>query len=267
MVRTNTSIARILTLGFAAVTGLAMPGINGSNGIYGTNVAIAAEDIGKLIADADQARGGLLDGVEWKVDVHSVIDDKTEDLKLAFKRKGYNARLDIMEPAARSGEALLFRDHDLYYKKPGLKRPMIINPSQKTLGPTSNGDLAAADYARDYNAEIIGSEKVDGVDCYTLMLKAKPGRKPTYQAVRYWISKDKHLGLKAEFLTASGDVFKTATYTYDAKIKVAGKMMPFVSSMSFQDKQKPKNITQVKIQNPSVVPLTESDFELKNFSK
>ena len=231
------------------------------------NLASAAEDVTKLIADADQARGGLLDAVEWQVEVHSVIDDKTEDYKLRFRRKGFNARIDITEPAARSGESLLFRDHDLYYKKPGLKRPMIINPSQKTLGPTSNGDLAAADYARDYNAEIVGSEKIDGVDCHVLLLNAKPGRKPTYQGVRYWISKDKHLGLKSEFLTASGDVFKTATYVYDSKIKVGGKTVPFISAMSFQDKQKPKNITQVKIQNPNLISLNDSEFELKNFSK
>ncbi|MBM4253390.1 MAG: outer membrane lipoprotein-sorting protein [Deltaproteobacteria bacterium] len=231
------------------------------------SIAHGTEDPSKLIADADQARGGLLDGVSWQVAVHSVIDDKTEDLILDFKRKGYNARLDIIEPAARGGEALLFRDRDLYYKKPGLKRPMIINPSQKTLGPTSNGDLAAADYARDYNASITGSETLSGTDCYVLMLTAKQGRKPTYQSVRYWISKDKHLGLKAEFLTASGEVFKTATYTYDAKIKMGNKTVPFISAMSFQDKQKPKNTTQVKILNPTVIHLNDSEFELKNFSK
>ena len=195
------------------------------------------------MGDADASRGAIPGGVAWKIAVKTTEDEKTQEVFYDVKVKGTFGRLDSSGPAPHTGESLLLRDGDMFFHKPGIKRPMVISASQRLMGPASNGDVSATNYAHDYDGKVVGEEKVGAIDCYKLDLKAKAGHKTTYAAVRYWVSKDRHLGIKAEFLTTSGEVFKIAEYKYDNKVKVGDKEIPFVSEMVFHDVLKPKNVS------------------------
>ena len=79
-----------------------------------------------------------------------------------------------------------------------------------------------------------GEESIDGALCWRLELKAK-AKNVTYDRIRYWVAKDQRRALKAEFLTVSGEVFKTATFEYGNVVTLAGAPVDFIKSMTIKD--------------------------------
>jgi hypothetical protein len=101
-------------------------------------------------------------------------------------------------------------------------------------GQASNGDIAATNYAGDYEAELAGTENIDGEECHVLNLAAKHKR-ATYDKIRYWVSVKRVVGLKAEFYSVSGKLLKTARFEYGNTIEHEGKRIPFISKMIIRD--------------------------------
>jgi hypothetical protein len=122
----------------------------------------------------------------------------------------------------------------MWLTRPGLSKPIPISPRQRMSGQASNGDIAATNYAGDYDAELSGTETVNGEPCYVLNLSAKHKR-TTYDKIRYWVSVKRVVGLKAEFYSVSGKLLKTARFEYNNAIEHEGKHIPFVSKMTIRD--------------------------------
>jgi hypothetical protein len=131
------------------------------------------------------------------------------------------------------------------------------------MGQASNGDIASTNYARDYDGTFSGSEKVDGQDTWKLDLKAK-AKNVTYDRIRYWVSKKDRLGIKAEYLTVSGDVFKRATFEYKNKLEEGGKSYPFVSKMVISDAVNKSLVTTLNYKLPRREKHAESLFNVNN---
>ena len=89
-------------------------------------------------------------------------------------------------------------------------------------------------YSQDYDAALIGEEKVQGILCYVLSLKAK-SKKVTYDKIVYYIAKESNLGLKAEYYTLSGKHYKTAYLEYNNVFENDGERFNFVSRMEILD--------------------------------
>ncbi len=115
------------------------------------------------------------------------------------------------EPASERGQALLMRGRDLWIFMPSVSQPVRLSLSQRLTGQVANGDLARANFAGDYAAELSGSETLNGKDCWVLDLSAV-GRGVTYAKVKYWIEKETARPVKAQFYAVSGRLLKTARY-------------------------------------------------------
>jgi hypothetical protein len=102
--------------------------------------------------------------------------------------------------------------------------------SQKLTGQVSNGDLARANFAGDYQAELIGSEVIDNREFYILDLVASR-RGVTYHRVKYWVEKSSFWPYKAEFYALSKRLLKTAHYENYADL--GGSVRP--TRLSLQD--------------------------------
>lgn len=219
-----------------------------------------AED---LLKEADRSRGAIATGVTWDIDVETKDDGKDSNVSYLVKVKGVDALAEATAPARNKGETMLFNDRNLWFFKPGLKKPVAISARQKLMGQAANGDIASTNYARDYAGTVQGSEKIGDTDCWKLDLKAK-AKNVTYDGIRYWIAKDKKLGIKAEFLTVSGEVFKSATFKYDNKMALDGKEIPFVSEMHIVDSRNAKNETTLKYSKPRADVHPDSLFNVNN---
>lgn len=222
----------------------------------------------ELLKEADRARGSVAvqEGITWQVKVDSTGEDGTNTITYDLKVKGDDALAEAVAPTRNKGETMLFNDRSIWFFKPGLKKPLAISPRQKLMGQAANGDIASTNYSRDYEGKITGTEKIDGEDAWKLELKAK-AKNVTYDSIRYWISKKDRLGMKSEFLTVSGEVFKRATFEYKNKMPSAGKNLPFVSKMVITDALNPKNVTTLIYNNPKSEKLAESIFNVNNLTR
>jgi hypothetical protein len=130
------------------------------------------------------------------------------------------------------------------------------------MGDAANGDIASTNYAEDYTAERTGEETVRGEECFVLDLKAA-NKNVTYDRIKYWVSKERLVGVKAEFFTLSGKLFKTAEFKYDNRATLPdGTTIPFVSELIIQDAIQRDNVTTLTYSNISVQPVPDSAFNL-----
>lgn len=197
---------------------------------------------------ADQARGGW-GGYKWtlKIDTQDPAGATSTTYEVAVRDGKALAR--TVEPKRYQGEKILIASRAMWYAKPGLRKPVSISPQQRLVGEAANGDIAATQYARDYHPAFAGSAQVGGVDCFKLKLTAATSD-ATYESIVYYLDKRSLMGIRAEFLTAGGVVFKSASFDYGNRVKVNGQEQPFVSTMkivsaSFPDRYSVLQYTQV----------------------
>lgn len=196
---------------------------------------MAAPDAHSILKDSDQARGGGLPGIVWEIKLQSRDGERNdESQRILVKAVDDSSVAETQEPVRFKGSKILQVDRNMWMTRPGLSKPIPISPRQRMSGQASNGDIAATNYAGDYEAELAGTENVGGEECHVLNLTAKHKR-ATYDKIRYWVSVKRVVGIKAEFYSVSGKLLKTATFQYGNTIEHDGKRIPFISKMTIRD--------------------------------
>ena len=222
-----------------------------------------------LLKAADRARGALAatQGITWKIVVVSTENSEETKLSYLVKVKGDDALAETLTPPKKAGELMLFNDRSFWFFKPNATRqPVPISPRQKLSGPAANGDIASTNYVRDYIGTVVGSEKIEDQETWKLELKAK-GQNTTYDRITYWISKKDSLGVKADFLTVGGDIFKSAEFEYKNTMRVGNKSYPFVSKMTIRDAVQKKNQAVLTYQNPRLENHPDAKFNVNNLTR
>lgn len=201
-----------------------------------SNAAFAAPDANSILTQSDQARGGGLPGIVWEIRLVSRDGEKVDEpQRILVKAVDESSVAETQEPVRFKGSKILQVERNMWLTKPGLSKPIPISPRQRMSGQASNGDIAATNYAKDYEATTLSAtEKLDGENCYVLDLNAKHKR-ATYDKIRYWVAVERMVGVKAEFYSVSGKLLKTARFEYDNSIEYQGKRVPFVSKMTIRD--------------------------------
>lgn len=200
-----------------------------------SNMGMAIPDAQSIVRQADLARGGNLPGILWEIRLKSHEPEREiEDQRLLVRAMDNASVAEVIEPVRAKGTKLLQVEHNMWLSKPGLAKPIPISSRQRMSGQASNGDIAATNYADDYDAKYLKEEPVEGEPCHLLALSAKHKR-ATYDQIRYWVSVSRGVAIKAEFYSLSGKLLKTAKFEYGNAIDYAGKNIPFVSKMSIRD--------------------------------
>lgn len=228
--------------------------------------ALAAPETQNIVAhsivkQADRARGGGQPGIVWEIRLLSREGSKVaEEQRLQVRAVDDASVAEVLQPLRSKGVKLLQVEHNMWLTRPGLSKPIPISPRQRMSGQASNGDIAATNYALDYEAKLVTEEKLEGELCYVLDLSARHKR-TTYDRIRYWVSVVREVGVKAEFYSLSGKLLKTAHFSYDNTIQFAGKNIPFVSSMVIRDAlidaETTMNFDTVKVQK-----ISAAEFDL-----
>ena len=97
-----------------------------------------------------------------------------------------NTIVMVTEPASERGQILLMKGHDLWIFLPAVSQPIRLSLAQRLTGQVANGDLARANFAGDYTAKLLRTEKIDNESLYVLELTAID-RSITYHRVMYWV--------------------------------------------------------------------------------
>ncbi|MCK5100548.1 MAG: outer membrane lipoprotein-sorting protein [Desulfobacteraceae bacterium] len=231
--------------------------------ITGLNVSYAEtmrtpDEILKL---ADLSRGSST-GLEWTIKIESIEGGKKQKNTIRLKTNNFNSLAEFLSPAKVKGRKLLMKDRNMWFVKPGLSKPVPISPRQKLLGGASNGDIASTNYSGDYTITKFSEDgDFDGKPCFLFDLKANT-KKVTYDRIRYFISKEKLIGVKAEFYTISGKLFKTATFEYDNSIKTNNKSRLFVSRMIIQNAVFKHDITTMDYSKIKIKKISDATFNI-----
>jgi hypothetical protein len=216
----------------------------------------------EILQRSDRARGGLSEGLTWRILLESTGTSSSEFEVLV---KGANVLAKALAPPRQKGDLFLFQDRNLWVYRPGLQKPVSLSPRQRLSGQAANGDIATTNYARDYISSLEQEEEIDGKKTWRMMLQAKD-KNVTYDKIRYWVSQKDFLGVKAEFLTLEGKPFKLAKFSYENSIMVSGKKVPFVSKMEITDSESGQK-TVISYSSPKEQKLGDSLFHVNNLKK
>jgi len=214
----------------------------------------------KILSMADEARGNV-EGIEWEIKIESIENGRKQFRTLKIKARDFNSLAEFLLPPKVKGRKLLMIDRNMWFIKPGLRKPVPISPRQKLMGGASNGDIASTNYAGDYEATSVSEDTVNEELCYLLDLIAS-NKKVTYDRIRYWISKKRLVGVKSEFFTVSGKMLKSATFEYGNSILIQGKPKPFVSKMVITDAIVKSNVTTMNYSKVKLKKIPDSTFNL-----
>lgn len=225
-----------------------------------TAVAADGGQYKEILERADEARGNL-EGVEWVVSILSVENGRENTRVLKIKAKGYDFLATLTAPPKVKHQKLLMVDRNMWFAKPGLRKPVPISSRQRLVGGISYGDIASTNYAKDYSAEMLPDQMLAGELCSVFELKANT-KKATYDQVKYWISKDRGLGIAAQYYTISGKLLKSATFEYDNVVRYDGKDHPFISKMVITDGVIPENIGTLIFSEPKLKRISDATLDV-----
>ncbi|WP_346838613.1 outer membrane lipoprotein-sorting protein [Microbulbifer sp. SAOS-129_SWC] len=227
----------------------------------GAEPAATAPDADTLhhwLREADLARGGW-GSYKWKLHIRTEDPAGATDTRYDIAVRNGRALAMTTAPRRYRGEKILIASRAMWYAKPGLRKPVSISPQQRLVGEAANGDIAATQYARDYTPAYLGTETVDGTPCDKLKLTAATDG-ATYESIIYYLDQRTRLGIKAEFLTASGMPFKVAYFEYGNRVDVDGRKQPFVSRMKIVNANFPERYSLLEYAQVSQADPPDSLF-------
>jgi outer membrane lipoprotein-sorting protein len=165
------------------------------------------------------------EGFQVDVVINTIQPERqAEPRKYRVLSKGNeNTVVMVTEPATERGQILLMKGRDLWVFMPEVSQPVRISLSQRLTGQVSNGDLARANFAGDYNPKLLRQEKI-GSETYQVLDLVAVDRSVTYQHVIYWVNEKNAWPLKAEFYSLSNRLLKKCSY--EDFQNLAGRMRP-----------------------------------------
>lgn len=165
-----------------------------------------------IVEKADHVRFPV-EAFEVGVTISSTGPNAAEEVRQyrIFAKGRENTIVMVTEPASDRGQVLLLKGHDLWIFLPTVSQPVRLSLSQRLTGQVANGDLARTNFAGDYTAKLLRTEKTDNESFYVLELTAVD-RSVTYHRVMYWVRQPNYWPHKAEFYSLSDRLLKTCLY-------------------------------------------------------
>jgi len=228
--------------------------------VFNSKSALAEMTPGEILQKTDASRGNV-EGVEWTIKIESIERGRKQIRTLIIKARDFNSLAEFISPPKVKGRKLLMIDRNMWFVKPGLRKPVPISPRQKLIGGASNGDIASTNYAGDYKVTNASEALFNEEPCYFYDLTAT-NKRATYDRIKYWISKKRLVGVKADFFMVSGKMFKSATFEYDNSIMVQDRPKPFVSKMIITNAVIKEDITTMIYSNVKIKRIPDSAFNL-----
>jgi len=221
---------------------------------------LAQLSVREILTRADESRGNL-QGIEWVVSIVSSKESAASDMKFNVKARGFDIFAEALAPAKDKGNKLLMINGNMWFSKPGLSKAVPISRRQKLLGLASYGDIASTNYADDYEATPLPDEVHAGEDCYVFDLRARSSN-ATYDQIRYWVSKDRLVGVKADYYTVSGKLFKSSIMHYRNNLLIQGHYRPFISEIQIRDALTGGQVTTLLFADPVIKEIPDHVYDL-----
>ncbi len=139
--------------------------------------------------------------------------ERTIQFKIWTLEKDYSMTL-ITAPAKEKGQAFLKRETEMWNWMPSISRMIKLPPSMMADGwmgsdYTNDDILKESSIVVDFIHKIIGSETIDGWDCWKIEMYPHEDAAVVWGKIIKWISKDEYLMMKSEYYDEDEYLVKT----------------------------------------------------------
>ncbi len=227
-----------------------------------------SQDAKEIIAKADKKFRGNSAKSEMTMTIVRPTWKRTLKFKTWGKGRDYSLAL-ITYPAKEKGQTFLKRNNEMWTWNPKISRLIKMPPSLMSQGwmgsDYSNDDiLKESSIVNDYTHKIIGSEKIDGVDCWKIELTPKEDAVVIWGKLIKWISKGEYNQLKSEYYDEDGYLVKTET---GSSVKLmGGKKIP--THIEIIPADEPNHKTVVDINSMTFdIPINDNFFTQQNMKR
>jgi len=178
---------------------------------YSTVMAGEYPDVRMILQKIDQSQNVERQIIESSMVIHSIRGSRQIKYKswIIGKNRSFT---ESLAPAREKGTKMLKMNQDLWIYNPRADR--IIKVAGHMLRQSMSGsDLSYEDMMEkgklldNYDAKIIGEEKIRNREVWVMELKAKT-EDIAYQGRKIWIDKERFIPLKEEQFAASGKILK-----------------------------------------------------------
>ncbi len=219
------------------------------------SVSLIAQDAEEIVKKAYEKNEGNSQYAEMTMQIVRPKWQRQISFKVATLGKEYSMVL-ITEPAKDRGQTFLKVENEMWMWNPQISRIVKLGPSMMSQGwmnsDYSNDELLnSGSIVTDYTKKIIGSETVNGSDCYKIELTPKADKNIVWGKQILWISKDGYLILKNEFYDE--DDFLVKTHIASNIKTMDGRKIPTRFEIISEDEP----------DNKTIINLTYVNFDIK----
>jgi outer membrane lipoprotein-sorting protein len=212
-----------------------------------SSILITAQDAETIVQKAYNKTEGSSQYAEMTMQIVRPKWQRQISFKFVSLNKKYSLVL-ITAPAKEKGQTFLKVKNEMWMWNPKISRVIKLGPSMMSQGwmssDYSNDELLnSGSIITDYNKKIIGSEKINNIDCYKIQLKPKSNKNIIWGKQILWISKNSDLILKQQFFDEDNFLVKTHLAS-DIKI-MDGRKIP--TKFEIIDEDNPDNKTIITI--------------------
>lgn len=187
----------------------------------------------------------------------------------SWSRGADYALILVVAPARDKGTAFLKREQEIWNWQPTIDRTIKLPPSmmmQSWMGSDFTNDdlIKESSIVEDYSQKLLGSETVDGRECYKIELTPKEDAAVVWGKILSWIDKKDFMQLKVEFYDEDGYLVNTM---YGKNVKeLGGRLLP--SKMEVIPADEPGNKTIVEYLSLDFdTPIEASFFSIQNLKR
>jgi outer membrane lipoprotein-sorting protein len=162
-----------------------------------------AQTASEIIKKADENFRGKTSYSEMTIDIIRPKWSKQMKMKGWSKGSDYSVSV-VLSPAKEKGIVFLMRDKEVWNYMPTIDRTIKFPPSmmmQNWMGTDlTNDDLVKmSSMVKDYNQEIIGEEKKEGLICWKIQLIPKPDAAVVWGKIIIWIDKIDYMQMQVDY--------------------------------------------------------------------
>jgi outer membrane lipoprotein-sorting protein len=228
----------------------------------------AAQDAREIVRKADEHARGNTSLAEM-----SMVTTRpkwTRTLELKSWTKGNDLALILVQkPAKDKGTVFLKRKKEVWNWLPSLERNIKLPPSmmsQSWMGTDfTNDDLVKeSSVVHDYDHTLLGSDQMEGRECYKIQMIPKPEAAIVWGKVLIWVDKKDFLQLRVEFYDEDG---KQNSVMVGSDVKMlGGRLLP--SKLTMIPAEKPGQKTEIIYKSISFsTPIDDGFFTPENMTK
>jgi outer membrane lipoprotein-sorting protein len=225
--------------------------------------------------DAKQIIQRAEDAIKGKVSSHSIMEmtiktpDYTRTMKMESWTSGTSkALVKILSPAREAGNRTLKLGNDIWMYLRNTETTIRIPPSMM-LQSWNGSDYTYDDMVReetltqDYEITVIGTDKIDGIECWKLQLLPKPNAPVVWGKLLYWVRKTDDLPAHVEYFDEKGKLMRTMIMS-DYRM-MGGRKVPAVWTMYNSDRT---HSTEIKMDEATFdTKIPDRIFSLKELER